>query len=297
VAAGLRYEFTAEQYTEGKAKTKIIDRTYSDLYPNISVSRAIKNLDLSLVFNKRTQRPSFSSLNSNVIYINRFIFQKGDPYLKKTNIYDLNLQATLKPFYLNLGYTYSKNPTVLYIKEQENNANAILSTYANFPKYEELNVMLNFNHKIGFWQPNYTAGIGKPFFSANYDGQEITYDRVKYFFSAYNDFTLPLGIVFSCNFRYQSKEQYAFIESQAFQRIDVGLRKSFFENTLRLNLMIYDVFDWVEEERLLQINNIYLNMHKKYETRYATLSITYMFNNYKKKYRGESAAQDDINRF
>jgi hypothetical protein len=38
-------------------------------------------------------------------------------------------------------------------------------------------------------------------------------------------------------------------------------------------------------------------MHKKYETRYATLSFTYMFNNYSKKYRGGSAAQDDIDRF
>ena len=30
---------------------------------------------LSLAFNKRTHRPSFSQLNGNVVYINRFVFQ------------------------------------------------------------------------------------------------------------------------------------------------------------------------------------------------------------------------------
>ncbi|MDR1525294.1 MAG: hypothetical protein LBS79_08610, partial [Tannerella sp.] len=72
---------------------------------------------------------------------------------------------------------------------------------------------------------------------------------------------------------------------------------SFFDNTLRLNFMVYDIFDWVKQENHIRINNIYWDMHKKYETRYATLSFTYMFNNYSKKYRGGSAAQDDIDRF
>jgi hypothetical protein len=297
VAAGLRYEFTSEQFTEGSAQTSIIDRTYSDLYPNISISRTIKNMDLSLAFNKRTQRPSFSQLNGNTIYVNRFVFQTGNPYLNKSNIYEVNLQATLKPFYLNVGYMYGKNPVFLYFKEQENNANAILSTYANFPKYQELNATLNWNTNIAFWQPNYTAGIAKPFFSAYYDGQEIAYNQVNYFFRAYNDFTLPLGLVLSCNFRYQSDQTDAFFETKGYQRIDLGLRKSFFDNSLRLNLMVYDIFDWVEEKNHMQLNNISWEADKKHETRYANLSITYLFNNYKKKYRGKSAAQDDINRF
>jgi hypothetical protein len=61
--------------------------------------------------------------------------------------------------------------------------------------------------------------------------------------------------------------------------------------------MVYDVFDWVKEKNIMQINNLYWISNRKRETRYAMLTITYMFNNYKKKYRGESAAQDDINRF
>lgn len=48
------------------------------------------------------------------------------------------------------------------------------------------------------------------------------------------------------------------------------------------------------------INKIrfYLNMGYMYtKNPDATLSIAYTLNNYKKKYHGNSAAQDDINRF
>ena len=297
VVAGLRYEYTTEHYTEGSGRKPIIDRTYSDWYPNFSVSGAMKNVDLSLAFNKRTQRPNFNQLNGNVIYVNRFVFQKGDPYLNKSNIYDLNLQATFKAFYLNMGYTYIKNPVLLFFTEQENNPNAILSTYANFPEYQTLHATLNWNTKIAFWQPNYSIDLTKPFFSANYDGQMIEYDKFNYSLRAYNDFMLPKGWVLSCNFFHWSDRQDAFFESKGYQRFDAGLRKSFLNNSLRFNLMVYDLFDGVKEKAHMQLDNIFWDTDKKNETRYVTLSITYMFNNYKKKYRGESAAQDDINRF
>jgi hypothetical protein len=297
VAGGLRYEFTSEQFTEGAAKQVIIDRTYSDIYPNISVSGTVKNVDLSLAFNKRAQRPSFSQLNGNVVYVNRFVFQKGNPYLNKSNIYDVNLQATMKPFYLDIGYAYIKNPILISFMEQKSNANAILSTYANFPRYETLHATLNWSTQIKFWQPNYTAGAEQPFFTAIYDRQGVAYDKISYFFRAYNDFTLPLEFILSCNFHYQSDRQEAFIESENCRMVDMGVRKSFFKNTLHLNLTVYDIFDWVKDKNYMRLNNLQWNADKKYETRHATLSVTYLFNNYRKKYRGNSAAQDDIDRF
>ncbi|MDR2805295.1 MAG: outer membrane beta-barrel protein, partial [Dysgonamonadaceae bacterium] len=297
VVTGLRYEYTSEFFTEGINKNPIIEKHYGDWYPNISVSGKIKNIDMSLAFNKRTQRPTFSQLNGNVIYINRFVFQKGNPYLNKTNIYDVNFQATMNPFYLNIGYMYSKNPVLLFFEEQNNNDNAILCTYSNFPEYKVMYASFNWNTEISFWQPNYTINIGKPNFSAKYDGKIIGYNMLNYSLRAFNDFILPFGLVLSCNYRFQSDEQNSFFESKKYQRLDLGIRKSFFNNSLRCNLTVFDVFNWVKEKNHMQLNNIAWDADKKYETRYATLSITYMFNNYQKKYRGENAAKEDLNRF
>lgn len=297
LTAGLRYELTFEKFTKGKEQKPFINHQYSDWYPSISISKRLKLIDISVSFNKRTQRPSFSQLNGNVVYINRFVFQKGDPYLKKSNIYELNLQATAKSFNFNAGYTYLKDPILLYFKSQNENTGSILSTYTNFPKYETLYATLNWNTKIGFWQPNYTAGIEQPFFKATYDGREMEYNKTYYFFRFYNDFTLPYGIILSGNFRYQSDAQEASYELKSWKRADIGIRKSILNNSLRFNLMVYDIFNWVKENAHFQIDNLNWNANKKRETRYATLSITYIMNNYTKKYRGSSAAQDDIKRF
>jgi hypothetical protein len=200
-------------------------------------------------------------------------------------------------FYVNVGYTYEKNPIVFFFDEQGTNSDVVLSTFANFPKYKELNATLNFNHKMAFWQPNYTIGLCRPFFSADYEGQAKTYDKEDYFFKAYNDFTLPASFVLSCNFIYQSAYTRYFIQSKEQTQMNLGLRKSFLDNKLRLNLEVYDVFNWVTEGNTMTLNNLYWRTDKKRETRYVQLSISYQFNNYKKKYRGEGAAGDDINRF
>ncbi|MDR0612868.1 MAG: outer membrane beta-barrel protein [Dysgonamonadaceae bacterium] len=295
--AGLRYEFTGEKHTKDSAQTVIIDRKYSDIYPNLSISKKIKNVELSFVLNKRTKRPGFTELNGTTTYINRFLFQRGNPYLKKTDIYDAEVRALYKMFHLNAGYSYEKNPTYIYAEVRQENSNAILSTSTNYPKYQELNLTLNFSKKIAFWQPCYTANLCKPYFSANYNGNNIDYNQANYTIKAYNDFTLPLSFIFSCNFKYYSDYYYYLNRIKGNKQFDLSLRKSFFGNRLRLNLDMYDIFNRVNIENGMQINNLQWRIDKKRETRYVQLSITYLFNNYKKKYRGGSAAEDDINRF
>jgi hypothetical protein len=93
MVAGLRYEYTHERFTEGADRKPFIERNYSDWYPNITLSTEVKDVNLSLTFNKRTKRPTFSQLNGNVVYVNRFVFQKGNPYLNKSNTYEVSFQT------------------------------------------------------------------------------------------------------------------------------------------------------------------------------------------------------------
>jgi hypothetical protein len=297
LAVGLRYEYTQEQFTEGADNKPFIERSYSDWYPNISLSTAVKGVDLNLSFNKRTKRPSFSQLNGNVVYVNRFMFQKGNPYLNKANFYDISFQTIRKPIYLQISYEYQETPIVNAFRMQNNDKSTVLSTYDNFPKYSQLSAILNFNHKITFWQPNYTIGYIMPYFKAIYDSKEVAFNRPYGLFTAYNDFTLPFGFVLSCNFRYRTDAMQYYMESKNTQKVDLGLRKSLLNNSLRLNITVYDIFDWTREQATIKYDYVTWKIDRKYETRYATLSVSYLFNNYKKKYRGGSAAGDDINRF
>jgi hypothetical protein len=87
------------------------------------------------------------------------------------------------------------------------------------------------------------------------------------------------------------------VEQGGYKTLELGLRKSFFDKKLSLNLQAYDVFNWVREKITLETNNIsYIKKTDILESRYITLTINYRFHNYKKKYRGGDAAGDDKQR-
>ena len=293
---GLRYEFAKSKATADSSRNVITDKKYNDFYPNFSLSKSINDWQLMLAFNSRAKRPNFSNLSGNVVYVNRYLFQKGNPYLKKTDIYDVNLQIIYKMFHLNTGFTYEKNP-IMYDFTEDENPGATLATSVNFPKYKEIYATLSINHTLGFWLPNYTISVRKPYFSAFYKGSEKNYNTPDFSLMAYNDFKLPYSFIFSLNFNYSTNSFYYLSELRQNKYMNVGLRKSILDKRLTFNLEFRDMFDWLDTNFLVEANNVSFDQQIKRETRYGMLTITYQFNNYKKKYRGGSAAQDDINRF
>jgi len=297
ILAALSYEYTQERYTKGADHEMITNRGFGDWYPSLTLSTAIRDVSLKLTFIKGNKLPSFSQLNGNVSYVNPFVLRQGNPYLDKCNTYEYSFQTVRRPFYLNISYEYQKSPIVAAFSTLEDDATAVLSTYNNFHSYKQLSVMLNFTHIIAFWQMNYTAGYVKPFFRSLYNGEELTFDRPCGIFNTYNDITLPLGFVVSCNLQYRTPSMLYYTESRERKQLDLSLRKSLLNNSLRFNLSIYDVFNWQVEDNTQKYNNLLWSVNKKYETRYATFSITYFFNNYRKYYRGENAAKADMERF
>ena len=295
ISTGIRFEYASVQFTEGSKKNVITEKKYNDIYPSISLSKQVKNADLSLSINKRTQRPTFRQLNGNTYYINRFSYQKGNPYLTKYDIFDVNLRSIYKQLYLNFGYVSGRNPIIIEFQKQ--GSNAFLSTYENYPQFKEINVTLNYSSKFSFWQPNYTMGARKQFFTYIYDEYKDNYNKSNYFIRIYNDFTLPYTFILSCNYMYYSDVYMTNFKSKSYQQINVELRKSLFENRLRLNMVVNDVFNQAKDNTYIQMHDFKWEAEKKYETRYFQLTVSYYLNSYGKKYRGKSAAKDDLNRF
>jgi hypothetical protein len=295
ISAGLRYEFTRKKSIESSVLTEKSSENYRGLYPNLSLSRKIKDLQLILSMNKKIRRPGFFILNGNTLYVNRYIFQKGNPALKNSDIFDLNLQTIYKMFYLNFDYSYEKNP-IDYIFELGTASGTAIAKGTNYPKNQDFILTLNFKHTLSFWQPNYTAGMRRSLFTTKYDGKPETQSKPDCFFNVYNDFSLPKSFVFSVNFNYQSDyREYSSIEKSG-KEINAGIRKSFLDNQLKVHLEIHDIFNWNRGGMLAQNPQTLFLKTTENETRFVILTFTYQFNNYKNKYRGESAAGDDIRR-
>lgn len=158
VALGLRYEYVkskAEEYGE-----TTVNKNYSNLFPSLSLSLPIKDVNMSLNFSNRVSRPAFSILNNNISYTSKFHQEMGNPALQPMKIYDLDYSIGYKFLQFRFNYQYINDYISLYTQPSEVSQAVTLTSFINYPKYQQIVASLIAEHRIGFWTPSFTASIG-----------------------------------------------------------------------------------------------------------------------------------------
>ncbi|MDR0865057.1 MAG: outer membrane beta-barrel family protein [Candidatus Symbiothrix sp.] len=293
---GIRYERAHLKATEDSIRQVKTDRKYEGFYPSLMLSQPVGNTGMSLELSRKTQRPPFSLLSSTNTYVNRFLFEKGNPYLQNEDIYQADYHLTYKMLDVTLGYAYKKNPIEITMDNVENNSSRHFMTYINYPEYQELNALFTANFEWKIWKPRLTAGLNQPFFTVDYLEKKINRNQTGLLLQFFNDIVFPKEYIFSANFEYLGKHNEYITEKAGNKRLDLGLRKSFLDKKLTFQLQVNDVFKWITSKAIININTISYIRETQRETRFVTLTVNYRFNNYKKKYRGENAAGEDLKR-
>jgi hypothetical protein len=134
---GLRLEHSI---SEGYSVTidSSANRTISQLFPSAGVSVPInKKLGTSLGYSYRIQRPSYSSLNPFISYLDPYTFEKGNTDLKPELTHSTKFSLTYEhqPFF-NLEYNRTSDVLML-VTEQDDNSGVSYATTANLKQYEK----------------------------------------------------------------------------------------------------------------------------------------------------------------
>jgi hypothetical protein len=296
--SGIRFERASAFFTKDSIQQKVVNVIYNNFFPNLSLFHDIGNTQMGLSFSRKIKRPPLEQLSNNNYYVNRFIMQKGNPYLQPEDIYQLDYNLKYKIINFRIEYAYRKNPVVPNSEINEDNSfSGIIFNNINYSKYQELNTLFNMNYSKKIWQSQLTIGITQPFFTAHFKNENIIYNKISGFLTLYNNITLPHEYLISVNFNYKGKNIYYTCIIDEYKSLDLGLRKSFFNKKLSFNLNLTDAFKWInaygEKIETNQISRIHRNVP---ETRFLSLTISYNFNNLIKEYRGKNATEDDIKR-
>ena len=123
-------------------------RTYDDFFPSVSLSTSVKNLQLSFSYAKRTTRPSYWQLSSDVVYENRLNLQTGNPYLKPVKYHNINTMAMWKWLYLNVNFSHCVDPILYTAGSLENDSKVNLVTHKNYDHADWLIVTLGAQKNI-----------------------------------------------------------------------------------------------------------------------------------------------------
>ena len=303
LAAGLRYEHVTSEYFVGGIRRDDQSRTYNDFFPSVSLSTSVKKVQLSFSYAKRTTRPSYWQLSSDVIYENRLNLQTGNPYLKPVKYHNINTMAMWKWLYLNVNYSHCVDPILYTAESLENDSKVNLVTHKNYDHADWITITLGAqkNVKLGHevtWTPQYNMSLMKPWLKAEFLGEQKSFNQPMLSLQLGNIVTFPHGWLVQADFNMHTHGN-----SGANAKFDctnpilsLSVSKDYCKRRLNIKLSGNDLFNGAINRFMLYSNRMMFRKMEDNDSRCVTLSLRYRFNVTPSKYRGTGAGNAEKSR-
>jgi hypothetical protein len=305
---GLRYEHLTNDYFNFGVREDEVCRNYGDWFPTATLSMPVGKVQLSLSYRKDIERPSYSYLTSSTVYINRYTYQSGNPYLRPTYTHNLSLNAAYK--WAGMVVTYSRTKDIVTMATEPfpgaDDPMVSLVRYINGSDgYNRLSLNPYARPTIGCWHPtwfiyaqfqNYKSPCAERLRVGEQSsgiGSEITLSRPYVNIGWDNTVELPHGWRLSAGMRLASKgdiDNTRLIRTTF--RSDFGVQRDFNLRrlgTLTADLRCYDIFNTNKNGGIIYgIRELTVYNPAR---RTVSLDLTWKFNEARSKYRGSGAGE------
>ena len=78
--------------------------------------------------------------------------------------------------------------------------------------------------------------------------------------------------------------------------MDASASKTFFDKSLTIKLSATDIFNTANNDWTMNTYGVFVDKRQSYDLRGISLGVTYRFQPRQSKYKGESAAEEELNR-
>ena len=302
LSAGLRYEHVESEYFVDGLRRNDQCRTYNDLFPSVAASTSVKDFQFSISYSKRTTRPSYWQLSSDVTYENRLNLQMGNPYLKPIKYHNLNTTIMWKWVYLTMNFAHCVDPILYTADSLPGDSKVNFVTYRNYDHADWLTVTLGAqkNVKLGdeaTWTPQYNVSLMKPWFKTEFLGEQKRFNHPMLVLQLGNIVTLPYDWLLQADFNlhtYGYQQNVWFNSTNAMLSLSVS--KDFFKRRLNVKLTGNDLFNSGINRFTLYSNRMMFQKMEDNDSRCIQLSLRYRFNVTPSKYKGTGAGNAEKNR-
>ena len=303
LSAGLRYEHVESEYFVSGQRHDEQCRTYDDFFPSLSVSTSTKNLQLSFSYAKRTSRPAYWLLSSDVTYENRLNRQTGNPYLKPVKYHNLNAMVMWKWLYLMTNFSHCADPILYTAGSLEEDSKVNFVTYKNYDHADWLTVTLGAqkNVKLGdgiTWTPQYNVSLMKPWLTTTFNGQKKSFSHPMLTLQLGNIIALPHDWLLQADFNMHTHGNTGsniWVDSTN-PMLSLSVSKDFFQHRLNVKLTGNDLFNGGINHVMLYSNRMMFRKTEDNDSRCIQLSLRYRFNVTPSKYKGTGAGHAEKNR-
>ena len=303
LSAGLRYEHVESEYFVSGQRRDEQCRTYDDFFPSFSVSTSAKNLQLSFSYAKRTTRPSYWQLSSDVTYENRLNQQTGNPYLKPIKYHNLNAMVMWKWLYLMTNFSHCVDPILYTAGSLEEDSKVNFVTYLNYDHADWLTVTLGAQKNVKLcdritWTPQYNMSLMKPWVKSLFNGQEKSFSHPMLTLQLGNIVMLPHDWLIQADFNMHTHGNTGsniWVDCTN-PMLSLSVSKDFFQRRLNVKLTGNDLFNGGINHVMLYSNRMMYRKMEDNDSRCIQLALRYRFNVTPSKYKGTGAGNSEKNR-
>ncbi len=302
---GLRYEHLTNDYFNFGKKEDEVCRNYGDWFPTAVISAPVGKVQLSLSYRRDIERPNYANLTSSTVYINRYTYQSGNPYLKPTYTHSLVLNGAYKWMNLTLNYARIKDAETMSTEPYPGSADPFVSLVRPINSqedYDRLTIVASarptFNFQLSSfncsWHPTWSVvAMFQNYKSPTATGEVITLSQPWFNGSWRNTIELPHDFRLSADVEWATKGEYNnfhLTKSRIFGSF--GVQKDFHLRrlgSLTADLRCIDIFNTNKTDAIIYGYRD-LTVHNP-ARRTFTLDLTWKFNEAHSKYRGSGAGE------
>lgn len=279
VQAGLRAEQTNSRGDMLTTNTTF-KRHYLDFFPSTALNyEANASSSFGFSYSRRITRPGYDALNPFEYFLDRYTFNRGNPYLRPeyTNTFDLSY-TLLKKYIVSLNYSHTKDGiTEVLLPDPEKSS--LFQTNANLA--EQYNYSLNITVPLTlakWWSGNTNINLFRSQFKTpDLNGQALNTDQTTLQVYSSQNFTLTKNTSLELTGNYQSKAVYGTLVIRPQYALDFGASQSFANKRLSVKLAVVDIF----RTRYGRISSSYpgldFKLFQRTDSRMVRLTLAYKF--------------------
>lgn len=296
---GGRYEHVNSEYFIGGRKNHEQSHVYDKFFPTASLSLPIGKTMVQLSYSKQCYRPLYSQLSNTVHYVNKYLYQSGNPYLQPS--YSDNISLNLRYRWLALTANYKKVQNQIitsYTYYDDSKTIALLKKKNSRNSLSNLQIMASF--MPGFlWKcyyPVLACGVVSQFYKIDYRGNIKHVNNPLVVVKFNNIFKFHNNYMATVNYSWRSEGNSENIKMGSIGQINLSLAKDL-SKKWNVKLSANDIFNTARKNTFTifcGMNDVYIE--KAASVRAVECIVRYKFNTVKIKYKGKGAGKKEMDR-
>lgn len=295
IQGGLRYEHLNNNYMNFGVKDENISRNYGDVFPTAVISMPVGKTQMSLSYRKDINRPSYDNLTNSTIYINRYTYQCGNPYLKPNYVHNLVLNVGYK--FMNFSATYGRDIDYITLVTEpfpgsEDPYVSLLHPANSSQAFNKVTLAAYARPTVGMWHPVFSAALMmQDYKQLDITGKKVTLNHPSANISLSNDFMLPQNYRLYLNMHLNTCGDYAnYRTNKVMFTSVVGAQREFAlgkAGNLNVDLRVIDPLCTAKANATIM--GVRQLVCKNPAKTTLEINVTWKFNEAQKKYKGTGA--------